>query len=292
MDLHFHIETTDGRAEPTTFPSDLPLRQLIDAFVTDPRLRIQPPDPEFWQLFDDNTGAVLDAAKTLRQNGVDAGHLLKLQPRKAPPPPIPTGTVRGTTGSIALKRCENGHYYDPKKHTKCPFCGVPTINFNPFAGNPVAGRDSSPAVEHTQPYGYRPAAGTAGIGDDAITRGVRLVQDEGRIDPVVGWLIAVGGPEKGKDYRIRSENNFIGRSKDMHICISGDDLISREKHTVITFDPQRNAFHLSPGDGRGLVYLNGEALLAHKQLTAYDEILVGKTKLLFVPFCGDKFKWD
>ena len=131
-----------------------------------------------------------------------------------------------------------------------------------------------------------------GVGDDAVTRPLHLGSDMSRIDPVVGWLICVSGPEKGKDYRIRSENNTVGRSRDMYICISGDESISRERHTVITFDPQRNAFHLSPGEGRGLVYLNGEALLAHKQLKEYDKIMLGKTMLVFVPFCGDKFKWE
>ena len=28
---------------------------------------------------------------------------------------------------MALKRCENGHYYDPKKHSTCPSCGIPDL---------------------------------------------------------------------------------------------------------------------------------------------------------------------
>jgi len=32
---------------------------------------------------------------------------------------------------MALKRCENGHYFDPAKHTSCPSCGVQNINFEP-----------------------------------------------------------------------------------------------------------------------------------------------------------------
>src|SRR6202035_5316993 len=111
------------------------------------------------------------------------------------------------------------------------------------------------------------------------------------IDPVVGWLVVVHGPEKGRDYHIRSDNNTIGRSEEMYICISGDESISRERHAVITFDPQQNAFHLCPGEGRGLVYVNGEVLLADRKLQAYDQIQLGKTKLIFVPFCGEKFSW-
>ena len=29
---------------------------------------------------------------------------------------------------MALKRCENGHYFDPGKHTSCPSCGVQMID--------------------------------------------------------------------------------------------------------------------------------------------------------------------
>jgi hypothetical protein len=247
-------------------------------------MRIQPADPDHWHLFDENTGEQLDPKKSLLQNRVGEGHLLKLLPRKGDEPrPVKPQEE----GSRVLTRCDNGHYYDAKKHTRCPFCGVAVINFESrsLKVGPISD-------EHTRPAGFQTPSVSSKVDDDAVTRAVQLVQDSARIDPVVGWLIAIGGPEKGKDYRIRSENNTVGRGKDMYICISGDESISRERHTVITFDPQRNAFHLSPGEGRGLVYLNGEALLSHKQLAAYDEILLGKTKLMFVPFCGDKFKWE
>jgi hypothetical protein len=284
MDLHFHIQTPDGKAEPAAFPAELSVRELIDQLVTDESMRIKPADPDRWHLFDENTGEQLDPKKTLLQNRVGQGHLLKMLPRKddeaRPPKPA-------EEGSRALIRCDNGHYYDPKKHTKCPFCGVAAINFEVRSL-----KIGSSSEEHTRPAGLPAMSSNQQVSDDAVTRAAQMVPDSARIDPVVGWLVAIGGPEKGKDYRIRSENNTVGRGKDMYICISGDDSISRERHTVITFDPQRNAFHLSPGEGRGLVYLNGEAVLSHKQLAPFDEILLGKTKLKFVPFCGDKFKWE
>jgi len=119
-----------------------------------------------------------------------------------------------------------------------------------------------------------------------------LIPVQAGIDPVVGWLVCTHGPEKGRDYRIRSENNTIGRSMDNYIRIEGDDSISRERHAVITFDPTTNSFFLIPGEGRGLVYHNGKALFAAQELQPYDQIMLGRTKLLFIPLCGDKFKWD
>jgi hypothetical protein len=285
MDLHFHILTPEGKTEPATFPAELLVEQLITEFVTDERMRIQPADPGQWHFFNETTGEQLDSKRSLQQNGVQSSHMLKLIRRKGAEPVVDNKPLE-QGGSHVLTRCENGHYFDPKKHTTCPHCGVGAIHFERSLK-----LGASSDEERTRPASVLTAA-SSGVADDAPTRGVLLVQEGARIDPVVGWLVARSGPEKGKDYRIRSENNTVGRSKEMYICISGDESISRERHTVITFDPQTNAFYLSPGEGRGLVYLNGEALLAHKQLAPYDEIMLGKTQLVFVPFCGEKFKWE
>ena len=57
MDLHFRIQTPEGKAEPATFPSELSVQQLISEFVTDENMRIQPADPALWYLLDENTFA-------------------------------------------------------------------------------------------------------------------------------------------------------------------------------------------------------------------------------------------
>ena len=190
-----------------------------------------------------------------------------------------------------LKRCENGHFYDPAKHTTCPYCGVADIEIEPTAPRSVriGPLVREEGVGRTRPANQPPPRVVAPETDE-ITRAV--TPGGLGIDPVVGWLVCVHGREKGKDYRIRSENNTIGRSSDMYICISGDDSISRERHAIITFEPQTNSFYLRPGEGRGLAYLNGKALFEAEQLQPYDEILLGKTQLLFVPLCGDRFKWE
>ena len=180
-----------------------------------------------------------------------------------------------------LKRCEQGHFYDTSKFSRCPYDGIQSIDF---------GDANKPAQDHgrTAPA---PHGGIVDEGDQSTVRiGLRSAPEE--IDPVVGWLVCIHGPERGQAYRIHSENNMVGRSQDMDICIEKDDLISRSRHTVITFDPQNNIFYVSPGEGKSLVYLNGKAALTHQELKPYDEILIGASKLLFVPFCGDKFKWS
>jgi hypothetical protein len=121
---------------------------------------------------------------------------------------------------------------------------------------------------------------------------VAMVRKKMGIDPVVGWLVCVEGPEKGRDYRIRSERNGIGRGADMAICIQGDEAISRENHAYISFNPRKASFRIAPGDSRGMTYLNGEEVDVPMPLKPYDRIELGQTHLLFVPFCSESFNWE
>jgi hypothetical protein len=191
---------------------------------------------------------------------------------------------------VALERCSKGHFFDEAKHTSCPHCPVDGLDIPTMPRKPVvsgaAGYDqTAPDVERTRPQNER-----SGDGADPVTIG--RIRDELGIDPVVGWLVCVEGPDRGRDYRIRTENNPIGRSNQMYICISGDDTISRERHAaIITFEPHKATFHLVPGVARGLVYLNDQPVFDHQTLQAYDEVTIGKTKLVFIPFCGERFQW-
>ena len=68
--------------------------------------------------------------------------------------------------------------------------------------------------------------------------------------------------------------------------------ISSENHARISYSDKHNRFHLLPGDGRNLIYLNDEEVFAAMPLHPYDLIDFGETKLLFVPLCGDRFSWN
>jgi hypothetical protein len=110
-------------------------------------------------------------------------------------------------------------------------------------------------------------------------------------DPVAGWLICLEGPDRGRDFRLHGEKNFVGRSPTMDVCIPGDDSISREKHAIVVFDPKKLLFWVMPGESAGLVYLNGEVVHSPSQLKRDDILELGKTKLVFIPFCGEKYHW-
>lgn len=199
---------------------------------------------------------------------------------------------------MEMKRCERGHYYDASIHGSCPYCKssnndtgktVAMVAGSTMAVSDEAAPDSIPA---SIPNMTRPIfAAVQSAGDDE-GRTVALIQSDMGIDPVVGWLVCVGGKEKGRDYRIHSDNNYIGRSEKMDICIRGDETISRENQAVITYDTNDNNYYFSPGDGRTIVRVNGKAIFQTVELKAYDRIVIGKTELLFMSLCGENFEWE
>lgn len=186
---------------------------------------------------------------------------------------------------MKLIRCERGHYYDSQQHSSCPTCGVSGLEVQPTQ---VRASQPQSAVQHTQAYGQ--GGGSREHSDIGVT--VAMVRKKIGIDPVVGWLVCVHGPEKGRDYRVRSERNGIGRGADMAICVGSDEAISRENHAYITFNPRKGSFRIAPGDGRGMTYLNGEEVDVPMPLVAYDRIELGQTHLMFVPLCGEQFSWE
>jgi hypothetical protein len=108
---------------------------------------------------------------------------------------------------------------------------------------------------------------------------------------VVGWLVCLKGPDRGRDYRLRSEKNFIGRAPNMDIAIEGDNMISRERHAIVIFDPKKKSFWALPGDASGLVYLNGEMVNSPTAMKADDLLELGQTTLVLIPFCGERHSW-
>jgi hypothetical protein len=193
---------------------------------------------------------------------------------------------------MALVRCKEGHYYDNAQDSSCPHCAVPGISLaHPGGTMPVR------SVAETPPGKGAPggdAGRTVRVGDppdEAGGRTVGVVQQQLGIDPVVGWLVCIEGPDRGRDYRIRSGRNFIGRADHMHICIHGDTTISREKHAVLSYDPKHRTFRIAPGDSTGLTYRNGEPVDVPVALSERDVVELGQSRLLFVPLCGSQFEW-
>lgn len=216
---------------------------------------------------------------------------------------------------MEMRKCEKGHYYDASVHASCPYCGnVRNTEMTMAMGVPgpanMAGYSGGGNLEATVAMGV-PAPGSNGLeatvamgvptpvptpasvsSTDDSEKTVAIFQTETGIDPVVGWLVQMNGSHKGKDYRIHTDNNFIGRSEKMDINIQGDDSISRENQAILTYDTLAKAFYFSPSEGRSVVRVNNKATLQTIELKAYDKITLGKTELIFVPLCGEEFSWE
>jgi hypothetical protein len=189
----------------------------------------------------------------------------------------------------SLKQCESaGHFYDDRKHSSCPYCGVGGIEMPDTRPANSSGGMSATAPAQPDPTDGRTRAAGAPP-QDGRTRG--FFQDKLGAEPVVGWLVCVDGPHRGRDFRLHSEKNFIGRDPANDICISGDPRISASKHAVVSFDPRNCKYKIRGGDGRGLTYLNGEEVDETTPLEPFNRITLGDTTLLFVPLCGDGFQW-
>lgn len=179
---------------------------------------------------------------------------------------------------MEMKKCERGHYFDASLHEICPYCKETNVGV-------------------TMPLGMQdgvtmPIFEAMNNAESDEGRTVALIKEDMGIDPVVGWLVCMSGTEKGRDYRIHSDNNYVGRSERMDICIRGDETISRENQAVITYDTKERSYFFSPGDGRSIVRINEKAVFQTMEIKAYDKLTIGKTVLLFIPLCGDEFEWE
>ena len=215
-----------------------------------------------------------------------------------------------------LTRCQGNnrygvvHHYDANAHSSCPQCGVAKLDVAGTIGLKSKGSGSA-TYDGTVPVG--PPSGVSPRPVEPAAQDPRTVarkegesgQSDGRTiayrpssetdeqqDPVVGWLVCVAGPNRGRDYRIRYGNNYIGRDPSMDICIRGDQGISSLRAGLISYEPRHRAFTVMKGEGRNLVYVNDAQVTGAQTLEAYDIIELGGTKLMFVPLCGEKFGWD
>lgn len=198
---------------------------------------------------------------------------------------------------MEMRKCPSGHYYDASVHQNCPYCsnnagGGMTL---PLDGIDVIGGGSAtlPLADNgADDSGHTVSLDHAiNHADSSEGRTVALIKEEQGIDPIVGWIICVEGKEKGRDYRIHADNNFIGRSDRMDICIRGDETVSRDNHAIISYDTVDNTYYFSPGDGRAIVRLNDKALFQTAEINAYDKITIGKSSFIFVPLCNANFQW-
>ena len=168
---------------------------------------------------------------------------------------------------MKLERCENGHVYNGVKYQECPYCNserLEDVEIREEAIDVVEADEEKTAIYWA---------------------------NELEVDPVVGWVVCITGYDKGKDFKLKTEKNFIGRGPEMDVCISGDNTIARKNHAIIAYNPKQRVFMMLPGEGTGIVYIQNEAVYAPRQMNSYDVIEIGNSKFVFVALCGENFDW-
>ena len=199
------------------------------------------------------------------------------------------------------KYCPKGHAYDSSLPS-CPFClpnqGVglnQTAPANPYDGTlpptaPVNQYDSNQggSVAPTMPVQQK----TKFIGDLSVTSNATSTQQavQARVRPVVGWLVCVQGPDIGKDFRLHTHFNHVGRNKDQDVCLS-DPTVSGE-HFTVSYDMQHNHYFADMNKGSTFVYINSYPLGGRTVLKKGDQIKVGDSLLVFIPLEQQDVKWN
>lgn len=181
-----------------------------------------------------------------------------------------------------LTRCPEGHFYDSSKFRTCPYCQQTAGPVKPTVpmSSPAPAAAPAPQAPSSDVLTQEDIGATQGYYDPSLKK------------PVVGWLVIVDGPGRGQDYRLCSGRNYIGRASNMDVILSGDPAISRSKHAIVVFDPVSRVTLCQAGESRELFYLNGKVVTETAQLKRGDVLTIGKTKLVFVPFCDESFAWD
>ena len=113
-------------------------------------------------------------------------------------------------------------------------------------------------------------------------------------DPVVGFLIVVGGRGLGAFRPIFEGNNTVGRATSNRIAIDfGDDTISSEAQAYLRYDATDRSFLFVPNLAKtNVVSVNDKRPAGAVELKAMDVITLGRTQVALLPFCGADFDWS
>lgn len=223
-----------------------------------------------------------------------------------------------------LTRCSNGHYYDSDTYASCPHCAggqspqpqnrtvaysadevktvggssqglAETVDLDSLGTGGAAG--TGPSVDLSSVTGGAPVSGGADPDDGKTISIYQLKKQQNDEEvtveaPVVGWLVCTKGKSFGKDYRLKSGRNFVGRSSQMDVCLAGENTVSRDRHAIIIHEPRKNIFIAQPGESRELFYVNGDVVLSSVQIKKNDVIQLGDVSLMLIPCCDEAFSWD
>jgi len=194
--------------------------------------------------------------------------------------------------------CEKGHFYN-SSYGSCPVCAGATgggkstvlLDIGSGGSNPPKDTSKEKGTVYLGNLGQHNEPAINSVKEDNTPKEVQPPQAKEVV--LAGWLIIISESGKGESFEVTFGFNSIGRSDSNHITITNqDNSISRERHASVIYDYSNNIYFLKHEDGKYLTYLNGAVVLETKELKGFDKLKIGNTELLFVPLCGEQFKWE
>ncbi|PYQ30541.1 MAG: hypothetical protein DMF56_06950 [Acidobacteria bacterium] len=205
-------------------------------------------------------------------------------------------------GSVADKRCENGHFID-ESWDICPYCPQETSEPEIAVVRPTRVPESPAAAPVPMPMRQptRAAASAAAAAAPALALQSPPPQERtvaaSRLETagstkryVVGWLIGLNGASRGESFPVRMGRNVIGRDRRSDVVIVDDQASSH--HADLVFRPEERRFILMDHNSTNGTYVNETEIEPRRDLIGKDVIRIGSHRFLFMPLCHDGFFWD
>lgn len=170
-----------------------------------------------------------------------------------------------------LTKCKSNHFYDSDKFPSCPHCA-----------NQVAGVQIEDILGKNQNQ-----VPTAMPHSGNLQEYHRLTYGK-----TVGWLVCIEGTMIGESFCLREGDNFIGRAANMDVALIYETTVSREKHAVISYDPEKNVCVLYSPNHQEQTFCNAKKVKTKRTLKNRDVITLGNCSFIFVPFCNSSFSWS
>lgn len=175
-----------------------------------------------------------------------------------------------------MKECSNGHKYDPEQTPTCPHCRS--------ENHTVGVTEPDPPLPHTTPLDeFDPKKTRVGWELFPLKKKVPF-------DPVVGWLVVVEGDCRGRDFRLVSGINSVGRGIKQAVSVETDQRMSRE-HCSLYYYHEINEFYIEDHSSHG-TFLNKKPVIQRTQIQNGDQIKAGHTTFLLRTLCDDTFVWE
>ncbi|HEV2178249.1 MAG TPA: FHA domain-containing protein [Terriglobia bacterium] len=160
------------------------------------------------------------------------------------------------------KFCANGHQMEDS-WDQCPYCQPTGYQ----RGGVAAGGGAKKTVLETE---VAREAGAAGGGRKTV-----LISEK-RKPPVLGWLVAMSGDQKGEDFRVREGKNLLGSGLEAQVVLR-DTTVSGQ-HASLRYDDGK--FFLTDLDSSNGTYIN-EKKISKEELKDNDVVRVGEVTLKF-----------